>query len=103
MGATHDHGHDHGHGHGHQHGPGPDTPAYRRVLWIALVVNAAMFVVEVLTGVRASSVSLLADSLDFLGDAANYGISLFGPGMALPGRAKASPPNRRTRQVRCTI
>ncbi len=49
---------------------------YRRALWIALAVNAAMFVVELATSVRAESVSLLADAVDFAGDAANYGLSL---------------------------
>jgi Co/Zn/Cd efflux system component len=50
---------------------------YRRVLWIALVANAIMFVVELVGGLKADSVSLLADAVDFLGDAANYGLSLF--------------------------
>lgn len=63
---------------------------YRKILWIALIVNITMFVVEIASGVRASSVSLLADSLDFFGDAANYGISLWVLGMGLVARAKAS-------------
>lgn len=63
---------------------------YRKILWVALIVNAIMFVVEVFSGVQADSVSLLADSLDFLGDAANYGISLWVLGMGLAIRAKAS-------------
>ena len=49
---------------------------YRRVLWIALAVNAAMFVVELGASFGAESVSLLADAVDFAGDAANYGLSL---------------------------
>ena len=55
----------------------PVDPRYRRILWIALVVNAAMFAVELAGGWRAGSVSLLADAVDFFGDAANYGLSLF--------------------------
>lgn len=55
----------------------PVDPRYRRVLWIALVVNALMFGVELVGGWAAGSVSLLADAVDFFGDAANYGISLF--------------------------
>jgi Co/Zn/Cd efflux system component len=51
-------------------------PRYRRVLWIALAINAAMFAVEIGASFRADSVSLLADSVDFLGDAANYALSL---------------------------
>lgn len=63
---------------------------YRLILWLALLINAAMFGVEMLFGVRAQSASLLADSLDFLGDAANYGISLWVLGMGLAIRAKAT-------------
>lgn len=55
----------------------PVDPRYRRVLWVALIVNAAMFLVEIVGGVGADSSSLLADAMDFLGDAANYGVSLF--------------------------
>ena len=55
----------------------PVDSRYRRVLWIALVVNALMFGVELLGGWAAGSVALLADAVDFLGDAANYGMSLF--------------------------
>lgn len=51
-------------------------PRFRKALWIALWINAAMFVVEVTGGFMAGSVSLLADALDFAGDAANYGLSL---------------------------
>lgn len=80
---------DHGHGHGHASAAAA-SPVYRRVLWIALAVNLVMFVVEIGAGVAAGSASLLADSLDFLGDAANYGISLFVLGMALHWRARAS-------------
>jgi Co/Zn/Cd efflux system component len=63
---------------------------YRRVLWWALAINAIMFGVEVGAGVAAGSASLQADALDFLGDAANYAISLFVVGMALRYRAGAA-------------
>ena len=66
------------------------TPQFRRALWIALAVNALMFVVEIGAGLRSGSVSLLADSLDFLGDAANYAISLAVLGLALRWRASAA-------------
>jgi Co/Zn/Cd efflux system component len=49
-----------------------------------------MFFVEVLAGWNAGSVSLQADALDFLGDTANYGISLFVAGLALGSRAKTA-------------
>src|SRR5690606_28815757 len=63
---------------------------YRRVLWLALLINLAMFGVEIGAGVRAESVSLLSDSLDFFGDAANYGVSLFVLGLGVVMRARAS-------------
>lgn len=75
---------------GHDHGHGAASPTYRRILWIALAVNLAMFAVEIGAGLAAQSASLLADSLDFLGDAANYGIALFVLGMALQWRARAA-------------
>ncbi|MEX1083417.1 MAG: cation transporter [Xanthobacteraceae bacterium] len=68
----------------------PDDPAYRRVLWAVLALNAGMFVVEVAAGLAAGSASLQADALDFLGDAANYGVSLFVVGMAIRYRAMAA-------------
>src|SRR3990172_7780217 len=65
-------------------------PQYRRVLWIVLAINAAMFAVEIGAGLAAGSASLQADALDFLGDAGNYAISLFVVGMALRYRAMAA-------------
>jgi Co/Zn/Cd efflux system component len=49
-----------------------------------------MFLVEIGAGLAAGSASLQADALDFLGDAANYAISLFVVGMALRYRATAA-------------
>jgi cation diffusion facilitator family transporter len=46
-------------------------------LKIVLGINAVMFVVELTAGLLASSVSLVADSLDMLGDALVYGFSLY--------------------------
>ena len=77
--------------HGHENAnAAAASPVYRRILWVALAVNLAMFAVEIGAGLAAQSASLLADSLDFLGDAANYGLSLFVLGMALHWRARAS-------------
>jgi Co/Zn/Cd efflux system component len=64
--------------------------AYRRVLWAVLAINVAMFAVEVIAGLAAGSAALQADALDFLGDAANYAISLLVVGMALCYRASAA-------------
>jgi Co/Zn/Cd efflux system component len=71
-------------------GPPKEAAAWRRVLWIVLALNAAMFAVEAGAGMAAGSASLQADALDFLGDAANYGISLLVVGMALRYRATAA-------------
>lgn len=72
----------------------PEAPVedrrWRTVLWVALLINAAMFVVEIVAGVTAGSASLKADALDFLGDSANYAISLGVAGMALRWRARAA-------------
>ncbi len=75
--------------------PEPDgnahnNPRWRLILWIALIANAAMFVVEIVAGVAADSRALQADALDFFGDAANYAISLGVAGLALSWRAKAA-------------
>lgn len=67
-----------------------NDPAWRRALWIALVVNAVMFFVEIIAGAASGSRSLQADALDFLGDAANYAISLGVAGMALVWRARTA-------------
>ena len=64
--------------------------AYRRVLSAVLVINAAMFAVEVIAGLVAGSAALQADALDFLGDAANYAIGLLVVGMVLRYRASAA-------------
>jgi len=66
------------------------TPRYRKILWIALIINLAMFVVEIVSGWNANSVSLLADAIDFFGDAMNYGISLAVLSMSLMWRARAA-------------
>lgn len=66
------------------------SPKYKKALWIVLVLNLSMFFVEIVMGVKSGSTSLLSDSLDFLGDSANYLISLIVLPMALSYRAKAS-------------
>jgi cation diffusion facilitator family transporter len=66
------------------------SPGWRRALWIALIVNALMFAVELYAGAAADSHALKADALDFFGDAANYAISLLVAGLALAWRARAA-------------
>ncbi|MBC9070687.1 cation transporter [Thauera sp. CAU 1555] len=66
------------------------SPRFRRALWVALVINALMFGVEIVGGLKSGSVSLLADAVDFAGDAANYGLSLAVLSMGLLWRARAA-------------
>jgi hypothetical protein len=64
----------------HSADPHRGDRTYRRILWAVLAINAAMFLVEIGAGLAVGSASLEADALDFLGDAANYSISLFAVG-----------------------
>ncbi|QGZ29811.1 cation transporter [Stutzerimonas stutzeri] len=66
------------------------SPGFRKALWLALTINLAMFVVEIISGLKAGSVSLLADAIDFAGDAANYGITLTVLSMGLVWRSRAA-------------
>ncbi len=70
--------------------PASPDPRFRRALWVALVVNALMAGVEFVGGLQAGSVSLLADAVDFAGDAANYALSLAVLSMGLLWRARAA-------------
>jgi Co/Zn/Cd efflux system component len=79
--------HDH---HQNDHAIAGDSPCMRRVLWIALAINAGMFATEIVAGTAAESVALYADAVDFLGDAANYGIALAVLGLAVGWRARAA-------------
>ncbi|MCC6207347.1 MAG: cation transporter [Gammaproteobacteria bacterium] len=68
----------------------PVDSRYRRILWIALAANLIMFVVELVGGLKADSVSLLADAVDFFGDAANYALSLFVLALAPAWRSRTA-------------
>lgn len=67
-----------------------NLPRYRRILWIALVANAAMFLIEVAASLGSDSLSLMADAIDFAGDALNYAVSLAVLASALAWRARAA-------------
>lgn len=72
-------------------GPGFGRQAdYRRILRMALLINAVMFVIEMAASFDAESMALRADALDFLADAANYGVSLWVLGKALEWRSWAA-------------
>jgi len=57
---------------------------------VALAVNTTMFLVEITGSLMSGSVSLLADAVDFAGDAANYGLSLAVLSLGLQWRAHAA-------------
>ena len=59
----------------------------RRVLIVVLILNALMFVAEFTAGIIAGSAALMADSVDMLGDASVYGLSLYA--ITRSGRWKA--------------
>ena len=64
--------------------------ARRRVLWTVLAINAALFIGEFTAGWWADSSALQADSLDSLGDAGVYALSLAVVGGSLRQRNGAA-------------
>jgi cation diffusion facilitator family transporter len=66
------------------------SSAYKRRLWIVILLNAAMFAVEMTAGHMAKSQALQADALDFFGDALTYGISLAVIGASIRVRTLAA-------------
>lgn len=59
-------------------------------LKIVLGINAVMFLVELAAGLLSGSVSLVADSLDMLGDALVYGFSIYVIARGARMKAKAA-------------
>jgi Co/Zn/Cd efflux system component len=68
----------------------PMDAKVRRILWIVLVANAAMFAVETIGGHAVGSVALQADALDFGADAATYGVTLWAIGRSNETRTRAA-------------
>ena len=66
------------------------SSAEKRVLIIALILNAGMFIAEFGAGILSHSTALLADSLDMLADAFVYAMSLFALGRAQHWRHRAA-------------
>ena len=66
------------------------SPAYRRVLWIVVALNAGMFVIGAAVALLGRSVSVQADVLDFLGDSLATGAGLILASRSRTTRAKAS-------------
>ncbi len=70
--ACHDHDHDHDHDHGgpghHHHHYSPEDIEGNRMFVVAILLNLMFVVVEIVFGIRASSLSLLADAGHNFGD-----------------------------------
>lgn len=64
--------------------------AFRNALWIAFIINLAMFFIEFGTAFFANSVSLQADAMDFLSDSITYGVTLLVLGSSLRIRASVA-------------
>lgn len=67
-----------------------ETREQRRTLWIALALNATMFVAEVTAGLIANSTGLIADGLDMLADASAYAVALVAVGRGARFKANAA-------------
>ena len=63
------------------------SDTYKKILWVVVVINGTMFLVESVAGFLADSTALKADALDFLGDAATYAATLLVIGKPLKTRA----------------
>jgi cation diffusion facilitator family transporter len=66
------------------------APNQRLTLWIALGLNATMFLVGLAIGLVGQSSGLIADSLDMLADATAYGIALWAIHKAPQFQARAA-------------
>lgn len=64
--------------------------AYKRALIAVIVLNAALFCVEMTAGALAGSRALQADALDFGADALTYALSLAVIGSAITTRARVA-------------
>ena len=62
----------------------------RKTLLALLLINAVMFLTELILGFLAESTGLIADSLDMLADAGVYGISLYVVGKGIAQQSKAA-------------
>lgn len=63
---------------------------FRRALWVALLLNLSLLLVEVIAGAHSGSASLWADALDFAGDSFNYALSIFALGLSLYWRTQVA-------------
>ena len=66
------------------------TPAYRRALWIVVLLNLGYGLAEIVGGLIADSQALKADALDFLGDGSITFLGLLAIGWSLRLRARTA-------------
>lgn len=66
------------------------TPAYRRALWIVVLLNVGYGLVEIVAGFIANSQALKADALDFLGDGLITWLGLLAISWSVGWRAKSA-------------
>jgi Co/Zn/Cd efflux system component/copper chaperone CopZ len=66
------------------------TPAYKRALWLVVLLNCGYGLIEIVGGFIAGSQALKADALDFLGDGLISFLGLIAIGWGLAARAKAA-------------
>lgn len=66
------------------------TPAYRRALWVVIVLNVGYGLIEMIGGFIAGSQALKADALDFLGDGAITFLGVLAIGWSLLWRARSA-------------
>lgn len=66
------------------------TPAYRRALWIVIVLNVGYGLIEMVGGFIAGSQALKADALDFLGDGMITFLGVLAIGWSLAWRARSA-------------
>lgn len=66
------------------------TPAYKRALWIVVLLNVGYGIIEMGGSILSGSQALQADSLDFIGDGLISFLGLVAVGWGLAARAKAA-------------
>ncbi|MCA9812636.1 MAG: cation transporter [Nitrosarchaeum sp.] len=66
------------------------TPAYRKALWIVVLLNVGYGLVEIIGGFIADSQALKADALDFLGDGSITFLGLLAIGWSLRLRLRTA-------------
>ena len=66
------------------------TPAYKRALWVVVLLNVGYGIIEIGGSILSGSQALQADSLDFIGDGLISFLGLIAVGWDLAARAKAA-------------